>query len=202
MATIIELLVILFSSFGLGLIPFGGPSNLIIASNAVVLLNASDPWVLLAVGLSVAIGVSAAKTIHYLVTFFVRKHLSVQRQQHLDEEAEKVRKWAFPLLFIAAATPIPDEPIVIPLGLMKYSLPKFFAAYFLGKLTITIAGAFLGNWAMGLFGGWLTWWEMAALSIALTVVITVILLKVDVGKLAEKYLKRKPKQPENAGGNN
>jgi hypothetical protein len=32
---------------------------------------------------------------------------------------------------------------------------------------------------------------MIALSIVLTIVITVILLKVDVGKLAERFLKRK-----------
>jgi membrane protein YqaA with SNARE-associated domain len=68
-----------------------------------------------------------------MVTFFVSKHLNEQRQKRLNTDAQKVRRWAFLLLFAAAATPIPDEPIIIPLGLMKYSPTKFFVSYFLGK---------------------------------------------------------------------
>ena len=54
------------------------------------------------------------------------------------------------------SNPLPDEPVVIPLGLMKYSPTKFFSAYFLGKLTIAITGAFIGQEASKLFSGWFT----------------------------------------------
>ena len=93
--------------------------------------------------------------------------------------------------FLAAATPIPDEPVVIPLGLMKYSPPKFFLSYFLGKLSIAVAGAFLGNMAEKTFSGWLSPEAMIVISIVLTVVITIVLLKVDLGKLAKRFLKKK-----------
>jgi uncharacterized membrane protein YdjX (TVP38/TMEM64 family) len=109
----------------------------------------------------------------------------------LDAEAIKVKRWAFLLLFAAAATPIPDEPVVIPLGLMKYSPAKFFTAFFLGKLSITIAGAFLGSWTKTTFSEVLSQETIIALSIILTIVITVILLKVDVSKILEKIFKRK-----------
>src|SRR3990170_5161357 len=151
MASIIELLVILFSSFGLNLIPFAGPSNLFIASTAALSIVDADTATLVAVGFLVALGSALAKSIHYLVTFFVSKHLSEKRRQRLDADAVKVKRWAFLLLFAAAATPIPDEPIVIPLGLMKYSPAKFFTAYFLGKLAITVAGAYLGYWTESVF---------------------------------------------------
>jgi uncharacterized membrane protein YdjX (TVP38/TMEM64 family) len=128
-----------------------------------------------------------------MVTFFVSKHLSEKRRQRLDAEGLKVKKWAFLLLFVAAATPIPDEPIVIPLGLMKYSPAKFFTAFFLGKLSITIVGAALGTWTEGFFSGVLSQEVMIVLSIVLTIVITYIMLKVDVGKIAEKLLKKKTK---------
>jgi NADH:ubiquinone oxidoreductase subunit H len=82
---------------------------------------------------------------------------------------------------------------------MKYSPAKFFTAYFLGKLTITLAGVFLGGWAgdfieksLGL-SPQTTFILSIAVSILLTVIITVILLKVDMDKLLEKYLHRKPK---------
>ena len=196
MVSIFELLIVLFTSFGFNLIPFAGPSNLFIASNAALLLGTTDPVVLVVIGFLVALGGSFAKSIHYMVTFFVGKHLSVKRRQRLDADAVKVKRWAFLLLFTAAATPIPDEPVVIPLGLMKYSPVKFFTAFFLGKLSITVAGAFLGAWSGNALSEWISPEVMIILSIALTVVVTIILLKVDFGKLAKKYLKKKPKDTE------
>jgi uncharacterized membrane protein YdjX (TVP38/TMEM64 family) len=191
MASLIELLIVLLSSFGLNLIPFAGPSNLFIASNFALILGVADPAALIAIGFLVALGSALAKGIHYLVTFFVGKHLSEKRRRRLDAEALKVKRWAFLLLFAAAATPIPDEPVVIPLGLLKYSPVKFFLAFFLGKLSITVVGAFLGGWTKSTFSEWLSPEVMIALSIVLTIVVTIILLKVDVGKLAERFLKRK-----------
>ncbi len=186
MATFIELILVLLTSFGFGMIPFAGPSNLLLASNAAVLLEAFDPATLIVIGFLVAVGSSLAKSTHYMVTFFISSHLSEKRREKLDADAAKVKRWAFLLLYAAAATPIPDEPVVIPLGLMKYNPVKFFTAFFLGKLSITIIGAFLGSWTGKALSEWLSVDAMVVLSIALTVVITVILLKVDVGKLVEK----------------
>jgi uncharacterized membrane protein YdjX (TVP38/TMEM64 family) len=203
MTSLIELLVVLLTSFGFNLIPFAGPSNLLIASNAAILLGSADPTILVAIGFLVALGASFAKSVHYLVTFFVGKHLKGKQRQRLDEDAVRMKRWAFWLLYLAAATPIPDEPVVIPLGLMKYSPTKFFTAFFLGKITITIAGAFLGQWTKNTLSEWLSPELTVAISVVLTIVVTVILLKVDVGKLAEKiagkYFKRKKKEPQNQG---
>ena len=198
MASIIEFIIIFLTGFGFNLIPFAGPSNLLIASTAAIGLGNADFGTLAIVGLLIGLGAALAKGIHYMITFFVSGRLSEKRQARLNADANKIRKWAFPLLFIVAATPLPDEPIVIPLGLMKYSPVKFFSAYFLGKLTIAVVGAFIGQEASDLFSGWLSPDQMfvasIVVSIILTVVITVILLKVDMGKLAEKYLHRKPAQ--------
>ncbi len=203
MTASIELLFVMLTAFGFNLIPFAGPSNLFVASNAALILQASDPLmaadplVLLTIGFLVAVGASLAKSVHYLVTFFVGKHLKGKQRQRLDEDAAKLKSWAFWLLFAAAATPIPDEPIVIPLGLMKYSPRKFFAAFFLGKLSITVPGAFLGIWTGHLLSDMgLDLQSTIILSVVLTVIVTVILLKVDVGKAFQKVqVKLKKKAP-------
>lgn len=187
----LDLLIVLLSSFGLNLIPFASPSNLFVASNFALAMRIEDPATLVTIGFLVALGSAFAKSIHYLISFFVGEHLNQKQRQRLDSEALKARRWAPLALFVAAATPIPDEPVVIPLGLMKYSPTKFFAAFFLGKLTITVAGAFLGSWTRSTFSEWLSPEVMIVLSIALTVAVTIILLKVDVGKLAERLVKRK-----------
>lgn len=196
MVSFVELLFVFLSSFGFNMIPFAGPSNLFIASTAALSLGSTDPWVLVSIGFLVAFGSSLAKSVHYLVTFFIGKHLSEKRRQRLDAEAKKVKGWAFVLLFAAAATPIPDEPVVIPLGLMKYSPVKFFTAFFLGKLTITVAGAFLGSWTQTTFSEVLSQEAMIIISVMLTIVITVILLKYDVSKIAENLFRRKPNATE------
>jgi len=195
MASIVDFIITFAFAFGLNLIPFAGPSNLLIASSAAIGMTNPDIGTLVVIGVLIALAAALAKGIHYMVTFFVSGHLSEKRRQRLDADAAKVKRWAFPLLFLAAATPIPDEPIVIPLGLMKYSPPKFFLAYFLGKITITIAGAFLGNIAGDFLSNWFSpqasFIISIVVSIILTVVITIIILKVDFGKLSQKYLKRK-----------
>jgi membrane protein YqaA with SNARE-associated domain len=190
MSLFIELITVFLTSFGLGLIPFAGPSTLFIASNAVVILGITDAPTLVAVAFLVAFGSALAKSVHYMVTFFASKRLSPARQQRLNASAQKINRWAFLLLFGAASTPIPDDPIVIPLGLTKYSPYKFFIAYFLGKIIITLIGAFIGSWTGQMLSEWLTPEVTIVTSIILTVVFTVVLLKVDLGKLTERILRK------------
>jgi uncharacterized membrane protein YdjX (TVP38/TMEM64 family) len=75
---------------------------------------------------------------------------------------------------------------------LKYSPVKFFLAYFLGKLSITITGAFLGHVTKGLFTQFMSPEVLIVVSIVLTIIVTVVLLEVDVTKLAKRLLKRKP----------
>jgi len=186
MVSLIELLGVLLVSFGLNIIPFAGPSNLFIACNAALLVNA-DP---LSIGFLVALGSTSAKLIHYIVSFFIGKRLGEKRRKRLDAAVIKLRRWAFLALFIAAATPIPDEPVIIPLGLMRYSPVKFALVFFSGKLLVGVFGAYMGGFGEQFLGGYLSQEALAIISIALTIVITVVLLKVDLSRIAERILKK------------
>lgn len=192
MDLLIELLTILLTSFALNLIPFASPSNLLIAYNA-ALLGTADP---ISIGFLVAIGAAIAKFIHYIVTFFISGHIGEQRRKRLDAVAPRLRRWGFVALFIVAATPIPDEPVVIPLGLLKYNPAKFFLAYFAGKLSITVAGAYLGRLGEDLLASVISQEAIIIVSIVLTIAITVMLLKVDVEKITQKVLRRKAKKKQ------
>jgi membrane protein DedA with SNARE-associated domain len=50
-----------------------------------------------------------------------------------------VSRYGWPGAFIAAATPIPDDIVYIPLGLAKYSPWKFATATFAGKMVMNEA---------------------------------------------------------------
>lgn len=187
MDLVIELLTILLTSFGLNLIPFASPSNLLIASNA-ALLGTADP---VSIGFLVALGSATAKFIHYMITFIISKRMGEQRRKRLDAVAPRLRRWGAIALFIVAATPLPDEPVIIPLGLLKYNPAKFFLAFFAGKLSITIIGAYLGRLIEQFFASFISQEVLIILSIVLTIVIAIVLLKVDVEKTARKLLRRK-----------
>jgi membrane protein DedA with SNARE-associated domain len=199
LVSIIELLALLLTSLGLNLIPFASPSNLLIASNA-ALMTSAEPAI---IGLIIALGSATAKSVHYLITYFAGRHLGKQTRKRLDAIAPKFRRWGAIALFIAAATPIPDEPVVIPMGLLKYNPAKFFLAFFLGKLVITIPGAYLGRAAEMMFSPWLTPTVIAIASVILTIIMTGILLKVDVEGIARRTMQKlRKKSSATARGEN
>lgn len=188
MAALYELLGILLTSFFLNLIPFAGPSNLLIASNSALIAPDADPFT---IGFLVALGSASAKFVHYIAAFFIGGFVGKERRERLDAAGLKLRRWASLALFVVAATPLPDEPVVVPLGLVKYSPVNFYLAYFAGKLSITVVGAYLGKASQEHLVPMISQEALIAISIILTVVFTIILLKVDVGKVVEKILKRK-----------
>ena len=186
MALPIELLGVLLVSFGINMIPFASPSNLLLASSAALLVD-SDP---LSIGVLVALGATSAKLIHYAISFFVGEHVGEKRRKRLEAAAAKTRRWAALAVFIAAVTPIPDDPVVIPLGLMRYSPARFAVFYFAGKMLVTVIGAFLGGFGEQLLSGYVSQVVLAIISIALTIAITFVLLKIDLSQIAERILKK------------
>lgn len=169
------------------MIPFAGPSNLLIASNASLIVEA-DPFT---IGFLVALGSACAKLVHYYVTFFIGGFIGQKRREQLNVVASRLNKWAALALFVVAATPLPDEPVVIPLGLLKYNIVKFFSAFFSGKLVITVLGAYLGVLSQSIFMPFVGNDVLMATSIILTAILTIVLLKVDVGKILERIMKRR-----------
>jgi len=186
MTLLIELLSVLLVSFGINMIPFASPSNLLVASSAALLVD-SDP---LSIGVLVALGATSAKLIHYTISFFVGEHVGEKRRKRLEAAAAKTRRWAALAVFIAALTPIPDDPVVIPLGLMKYSPAQFAVFYFAGKLLVTVIGAFLGGLGEQLLSGYVSQVVLAIISIVLTIAITVVLLKIDLSQMTRRILRK------------
>jgi len=186
MALLYEIFGVFLTAFISNLIPFAGPSNLLIAANVVLLVNI-DPWV---IGVLVALGSATAKLLYYVVAFFIKGLVSERRKELLDEVRRRVGRWAFVALYIAAATPIPDEPVVVPLGLLRYSPAKFYLTYFLGKLSITVPGAYMGGVLKEHFMPLIGQEIMVIASIIMTIAITVVLLKVDVNQIMQNIKKR------------
>jgi membrane protein YqaA with SNARE-associated domain len=133
--------------FTINMIPFG-PSNMVLAGVAIVLIP-SMYWVY--VGIVVAIAATSAKLIHYYLVRGTRFVLSEERLEILDREKGRVEKWGAIALFVAAASPIPDDPLIVYTGFTRYSVIKLTLSYFIGKVIVTLAGALIGYAVGNLF---------------------------------------------------
>ncbi|TFH07574.1 MAG: DedA family protein [Candidatus Thorarchaeota archaeon] len=161
---------LLIICFIINMIPFLSPSNMVLAGAAMLLLPGFNP---ILVGLIVAIAATSAKLIHFLIVRGSRMVLSEERLLSLDSEKNRVEKWGAFALFIAAASPVPDDPLIIYVGLTKYNTVKFTISYFIGKVAVTILGALIGYSVGGFFESM----PIVLASIALTALITGFLFK-------------------------
>jgi membrane protein DedA with SNARE-associated domain len=124
-------------SLGVNLLPFASPSNLVLAGATAFLFPQMDPVML---GLTVAVAASVAKTGHYYVASYLGAKAG-DKAEKLGSYGKKLGRWGALAAFVAAASPVPDDPIVIPLGMTHYSPVKFFIAYLSGKALVSVAGA-------------------------------------------------------------
>ncbi len=161
---------LLLICFLINMIPFLSPSNMVLAGAAMLLLPSFNPII---VGIIVAISATTAKLIHFFVVRGSRVVLSDERLASLDSEKQRVEKWGAIALFIAAASPVPDDPLIVYVGLTKYNSVKFTVSYFIGKVIVTILGALIGYSV----GSYFESMPIVLASIALTALITGFLFK-------------------------
>lgn len=161
---------LLLICFIINMIPFLSPSNMVLAGAAMLLLPSFNP---ILVGIIVAISATTAKLIHFYVVRGSRVVLSNERLASLDSEKQRVEKWGAVALFIAAASPVPDDPLIVYVGLTKYNSIKFIVSYFIGKVIVTVLGALIGYGV----GSYFESMPIVLASIALTALITGFLFK-------------------------
>jgi len=119
------------SFFG-SLIPFVPiPSFVLVATMAVG--EQFDIHVLVIIA---ALTSTAAKQIIFYVSYGGRKIISEKTKQRMKPFQKLVKRYGGSAAFVAAATPIPDDLVYIPLGLAKYNPKRFFVATLLGKIVL------------------------------------------------------------------
>jgi len=179
---------IFLASFVLYLIPFVGPSTMLCAgAMAAVHPDISPAFI----GVTVAVAASLSKAVHYYVSYFAGGALGEERVSKLHRYCVRMGRWKSVVTFIASATPVPDEPVLIWLGLVRYSPVRFLLAFLIGKLVVTIPGAYVGRSA-GRFLRYMTDHNTITIaSVVFTVIVTVVLLKVDLRKLWRGLTRKK-----------
>lgn len=122
----------LVNFFG-SLVPFVPlPGFLLLAT-----MSVGDQFDLHVLAILSAISATAAKQIIFMVSYGGRKIISDKTRKRMRPFERLVKKYGAGAAFFAAATPIPDDLVYVPLGLAKYNPKRFFIATLTGKLVLS-----------------------------------------------------------------
>lgn len=135
-----------------------------------------------------SIGAALGKLIVYFLSRSVRIFLSEKKRENVETLKKILSKGIFLAVFIFAMTPLPDDIINIPAGLMGFNLVKYFIAVTLGKTILTFSVLLFGS-----VGAFISR-ELGELNviflsiyIVITVLLSIIIIKVDWAKVVSVY---------------
>ena len=122
----------LVSFFG-SLIPFVPiPSFVLLATMAV-----GDQFNIHLLAILGAVTTTVAKQIIFYVSYGGGKIIGEETRKRMRPFERLIKRYGGGAVFIAAATPVPDDLVYIPLGLAKYNPKRFFIATLAGKLLLS-----------------------------------------------------------------
>lgn len=98
-------------------------------------MSVGDQFDLHVLALLFAVTSTAAKQIIFYLSYGGRKIINEKTRKRMRPFERLVKKYGATAAFFAAATPVPDDLVYVPLGLAKYNPKRFFIATFTGRLS-------------------------------------------------------------------
>jgi membrane protein DedA with SNARE-associated domain len=122
----------------------------------------------------------------YFLGYYGRAALSEERQRKLSYVVKVFSRYGAIAIFIFALTPLPDDLLFIPLGIMRYPFLKAFIPSLAGKILMCLILAYGGRLSVDIIerfvgeeGGYLG----IIFSTVLLIVVLVLLIKIDWEKI-------------------
>jgi membrane protein YqaA with SNARE-associated domain len=151
-----------------------------------------DPlWIAVAAGAGAAIGEFSG----YLIGFGGRKVVGDKYKKKMDFLTKLFKKYGTIAIFVFALTPLPDDLLFIPLGVMRYSLLRAFVPAILGKFFSNLIIAYSGRLSLeivsiifGVEGEGTSLLVGTIIGIVLLIIVFVIMFKLDWEKYFAKYV--------------
>ncbi len=134
----------LVSFFG-SLIPFVPIPSFIL----LMTMSVGDQFNIHILAIIAAITSTLAKQIIFYISYGGRKIISEKTKQRMLPFQKLVKRYGAGAAFFAAATPIPDDLVYVPLGLAKYNPRKFFIATLSGKLVLCYIIVIMSHYMSG-----------------------------------------------------
>ncbi|MEM2006257.1 MAG: VTT domain-containing protein [Sulfolobales archaeon] len=138
-----------------------------------------------------AMGSTAGKLIVYFIAAGFRFKLSENTKNNLKYFASYSKRLALPLIILFAATPAPDDMLYVPLGVAGYPLAYYFLGIFIGKLIMVwLATTYFRVLFKYLGDEVVTNPVLGVCVAALTIYLTITIMRMDWRKIAETYYEK------------
>ncbi len=187
--------IFLISFLGASSIFFPIPYTVIIFTLGGLQTGGFEPlWIAVAAGIGSTVGEFSG----YLVGLGGRKAIGERYKKKMDFLMRIFKKFGSVVIFLFALTPLPDDLLFIPLGVMRYNLIRAFIPALIGKFCMNLIVAYSGRFSIqiirnifGVDSDWVTAVIGMALAIVLLIIVFIIMFKVDWEKYLEKYVTAK-----------
>jgi len=143
-------------------------------------------------GIACGLGSTIGEFSAYFVGRGGRRVIDEKYGKQLETAKMLVQTHGMAIIFLFAVLPLPDDLILIPLGMLRYSLKKAIVAMFAGKLIMCTAVAYAGRYSYAIIkdvfasSGWMGGFA----STALVIVVIYAMLKIDWTKYIDQSLKK------------
>ena len=158
-------------------------------------------WIAVAAGAGAAIGEFSG----YLIGFGGRRVVGEKYKKRMDFLTKLFKKYGTIAIFVFALTPLPDDLLFIPLGVMRYSLLRAFVPAILGKFLSNLIIAYSGRLSLeivsalfGVEGEGTSLLVGTIIGIVLLVIVFIIMFKLDWEKHFSKYIDEPKNSDENS----
>ena len=192
-------IAIQYQFLGVFFISFIGSLSIVfpIPYTIVILFLGSQGWNPFLLTVAGGLGSALGEFSGYALGYYGAKFISKERRRKMDFFVKIFDRYGPIAVFLFALTPLPDDLLFIPLGILRYKFWKTFIPCLIGKFLMCFTLAYFGklfeNLARLIFGEEGSWIGIT-ITIAALLVIVYILLKVDWEKIFEKYAeKRRPR---------
>ena len=133
-------LLALVNFFG-SLVPFVPlPGFLLLAT-----MSVGNQYDLHVLALISAVTATVAKQIIFYVSYGGRRIINEKTRKRMRPFERLIKRYGAGAAFFAAATPIPDDLVYVPLGLAKYNPKRFFIATLTGKIVLSYSIVFISH---------------------------------------------------------
>lgn len=187
-------LLLQYSYFGVFLLSFIGTASIIIPvpyTLIIFTLSLTGQWNSTLLVIAGGLGSALGELTGYALGYFGRRVVSEERQRKMTYLVRVFDRYGPLAIFVFALTPLPDDLLFIPLGIMRYKFYKAFIPSLIGKLLMIFILVNSGNIAGGIFtrvfGENGNLWGMVITTILLVIVIFA-LYRVDWEKVFKKYV--------------
>ena len=149
-----------------------------------------DPFL---VAVSGGLGSAVGEFSGYMLGYYGRKMVKEDRKRKMEFMLKLFKRYGFIVIFIFALTPLPDDLLFIPLGILRYPFLNAFIPALLGKVLMCFILAYSGKLSIHLieqFLGEESWIGIVATTVLLVVVIW-LMMKIDWEEVFNKYVAKR-----------